>query len=81
MKKKPLLLVIIIISLMVGGVVLAVTYAGLGPISQPFILLKGDDVCKEKGTYCHVIRIDNGTANISFPSVINGTFNYTITGG
>lgn len=38
------------------------------------------EVCKQPGTYCHVYIVDGGTVNISFPSVINGTFNYSVEG-
>lgn len=38
------------------------------------------DVCKQPGTYCHVYIVDGGTVNISFPSVVNGTFNYSVEG-
>jgi hypothetical protein len=36
------------------------------------------DVCRQPGTYCHVFIVNGGTVNITFPSVINGTFNFTI---
>ena len=77
--RKPLLAILIVISLVASGIVAAVVYTGLGtPIEQPFMILGGDSICKTDGTYCHLFRITNGTANISFPSVDGGTFNYTI---
>jgi hypothetical protein len=39
------------------------------------------EVCRQPGTYCHVYIVDGGTVNISFPTVINGTFNYSVEGG
>jgi hypothetical protein len=38
------------------------------------------EVCRQPGTYCHVYVVDGGDANISFPSVVNGTFNYSVEG-
>jgi len=42
------------------------------------IIYLNKEVCKQPGNYCHTFIIPNGTANISFPSVVNGTFNYSV---
>jgi len=36
------------------------------------------DICRQPGNYCHEFVINGGTANISFPSVAGGDFNYTV---
>lgn len=77
--RKALLATIIVFTLVSAGIVLAVTYTGFGPIEQPFIMFD-DSVCGQEGTYCHLYNVNNGTINISFPSVASGTFNYTIEG-
>jgi hypothetical protein len=79
--RKPLLAILLVISIVASGIVAAVVYTGLGtPIEQPFLLNGGDNICKIDGTYCHLFRITNGTMNISFPSVDGGTFNYSVEG-
>ena len=52
-----------------------------------FVGCKSDDivyinkeVCRQPGNYCHTFIIDGGTANIGFPSVIGGDFNYSVEG-
>lgn len=47
---------------------------------QDGVFFDSDRCPRTPGTYCHVFRVQNGTVDINFSSVQNGTFVYQVEG-